>query len=129
MKKIEFSHLPAGSIVLVKEYNLWQRFKAWITRKKLKYNDAWIDPFGCSGFMFKNTFWNKVDVFTFVPKKAYSDKEKLAIFQKVLIPSITSNDPVESILKVNLVRPYTFSGTTLEELLDDNKYYSKTELK
>ena len=82
MKKIEFKNLPAGSIVLAKKYNLWDRFKAWITRKPLKYNDAWIDPFGCSGFLFQDTFWTKHNVFTFIPRKKYSHKEMLKMFEK-----------------------------------------------
>ena len=129
MKKIEFKNLPAGSIVLVKQYNLWDRFKAWITRKPLKYNDAWIDPFGCSGFLFKDTLWTKHNVFTFAPKRKYSKKEMLKVFETVLPEIIVTDDPVEALLKINLIRPNTFDGATLEELLDNNKYYTKKEVK
>lgn len=129
MKKIEFNNLPAGSIVLVKQYNLWNRFKAWLTRKELKYNDAWIDPFGHSGFLFKDTFWTKHNVFTFIPKKQYSKKEMLKLFEVILPSMLVSNDVVESLLKINLIRPNTFTGVTLEELLDNNKYYNKKEVK
>lgn len=129
MKKKEFNNLPAGSIVLVKQYNLWKRFKAWLTKKPLKYNDAWVDPFGKSGFLFKDTLWMKHDVFTFIPKKNYSKKEMMKMFTDVLVPSIACDDPVETILRINLIRPNTFKGTTLEELLDNNKYYTKNEVK
>lgn len=129
MKKKKFNNLPAGSIVLAKQYNLWERFYAWLTKKPLKYNDAWVDPFGKSGFLFKDTLWMKHDVFTFTPKKNYSKKEMLKMFEQVLVPSITCDDPVEVLLKINLIRPNTFKGTTLEELLDDNKYYTKSEVK
>lgn len=129
MKKKEFNNLPAGSIVLVKQYNLWERFYAWLKREPLKYNDAWVDPFGKSGFLFKDTLWTKHDVFTFTPKKNYSKKEMLKMFEQVLVPSITCDDPVEVLLKINLIRPNTFKGTTLEELLDNNKYYTKSEVK
>lgn len=129
MKKIEFNNLPAGSIVLVKEYTLWDRLKAWVTRKQLNYNDAWVDPFGHSGFVFQNTFWTKHNVFTFVPKKQYSKKETEKLFEKVLVPSLMSGDPVETILSINLIRPNTFKGTSLEELMDGNKYYTKSEVK
>ena len=129
MKKIEFKNLPAGSIVLVKKYNLWDRFKAWVTRKSLKYNDAWIDPFGCSGFLFQDTFWTKHNVFTFTSRKQYSRKEMVQLFMDVLPKTLLSEDPVEAVLSINLVRPDTFSGVTLEELLDNNKYYIKKEVK
>lgn len=129
MKKIRFNNLPAGSIILTKEYNLWQRFKAWLTKKPLKYNDAWIDPFGNSDFTFASTWWNKADVFVFTPIKQYSNKEKVALFEKVIGHSVVTGDPVESILMINLIRKNTFSGSTLEELLDNNKYYVKKEVK
>lgn len=129
MKKIEFNNLPAGSIVLVKQYNLWQRFKAWLTKKPLKYNDAWIDPFGHSGFLFANTCWVKHDVFTFTPKKQYSKKEMMKLFLDVLPKTYLLEDSVEALLGINLIRPNTFSGATLEELLDNNKFYNKKEVK
>lgn len=129
MKKKEFNNLPAGSIVLAKQYNLWERFYAWLKREPLKYNDAWVDPFGKSGFLFKDTLWMKHDVFTFIPKKNYSKKEMMKMFTDVLVPSIACDDPVETILRINLIRPNTFNGTTLEELLDNNKYYTKNEVK
>lgn len=128
MKKVEFNNLPAGSIVLVKKYNLWERFKAWVTKKELKYNDAWIDPFGHSGFLFKDTLWSKHDVFTFTPKKQYSKKEMSKLFELVLPATLITNDTVEALLKINLIRPNTFTGTTLEELLDNNKYYIKNKI-
>ena len=51
------------------------------------------------------------------------------MFEDVLVPGITCDDPVEVLLKINLIRPNTFKGSTLEELLDDNKYYTKSEVK
>lgn len=129
MKKIEFNNLPAGSIVLVKKYNLWERFKAWFTKKPLKYNDAWIDPFGHSGFLFQNTLWTKHNVFTFIPRKQYSKKEMTKLFVDVLPNLLLSTDPVEVLLQINQIRPNTFTGVTLEEMLDNNKYYNKTEVK
>ena len=129
MKKIEFNNLPAGSIVLVKKYNLWERFKAWFTKKPLKYNDAWIDPFGHSGFLFQNTLWTKHNVFTFTPRKQYSKKEMTKLFVDVLPNLLLSTDPVEVLLQINQIRPNTFTGVTLEEMLDNNKYYNKTEVK
>ena len=53
----------------------------------------------------------------------------LQLFETVLPAMLLSQDPTEAVLKVNLVRPNTFSGTSLEELLDDNKYYIKKEIK
>ena len=129
MKRIEFNNLPAGSIVVAKRYNLWQRFKAWLTRKPLKYNDAWIDPFGHSGFLYQDTLWTKHNVFTFTPRKQYSKKEMLKLFEQVLPNLLLVNEPVEALLMINQIRPNTFSGVTLEELLEDNKYYTKKELK
>ena len=129
MKKIEFNNLPAGSIVLVKRYNLWKRFKAWLTKKELKYNNAWIDPFGHCGFLFKDTLWIKHNVFTFTPKKQYSRKEMMKLFEIVLPKTLITDDPVEALLHINLVRKDTLSGSTLEELLDNNKYYNKKEVK
>ena len=129
MKRIEFNNLPAGSIVLVKRYNLWKRFKAWVTKKNLPYNDAWVDPFGGCNFLFVDTLWMKHDVYTFTPRKQYSRKEMTSLFETVLPAMLLSQDPTEAVLKINLIRPNTFSGVTLEELLDNNKYYTKKEVK
>lgn len=122
---IAFDNLPAGSIVLAKRYNLWQRFKSWLTGKKLNYNDVFVDPFGHSWFMFQNTFWNKWDIYSFTPKKSYSKKESIALTQLMLR---MGGDNIARLLSINLVRPNTLSGITLEELFDDNKYYNKTKV-
>lgn len=129
MKKIEVNNLPAGSIVLLKRYNLFQRLKAKLFGKELKYNDAGIDPIGNSQIIFENSFWIKNDVFVFKPKKQYGRKEIAKLFDTVLPAIILNDDPVEAILTINLVRPNTFSGSTLEELLDNNKYYVKQQVK
>lgn len=129
MKRIEFNNLTAGSIVLAKRYGLWDRFKAWLKNKPLKYNDAWIDPFGHSSFLFQDSFWVKHDVFTFTPKKQYNKKEMIKLFELVLPATLITDDVVESLLKINLIRPNTFNGCSLEELLDNNKYYIKNEVK
>ena len=129
MKKRIIDNLPAGSVVLVKSYNLWERFKAWWKKKDLPYNDGWIDPLGGAQFLYKNTFWTKHDVFTFTPKKQYSKKEMVKLFEIVLPAILTNDNPVEGLLTINLVRPETVKGKTLEELFDNNKYYVKTEVK
>ena len=129
MKETIIDNLPAGSVVLVKSYNLWDRFKAWISRKNLPYNDGWIDPFGGCMFMYKNSLWTKHNVFTFIPKKQYSKKEMVKLFETVLPAIITGTDPVEGLLTINLVRPDTLKGNTLEELFDNNKYYVKKQVK
>ena len=129
MKRIIIDNLPAGSVMLAKSYTLWERFKAWITKKNLPYNDGWIDPFGGCQFSYKNTMWTKHDVVAFAPKKQYSRKEMSKLFDIVLPAIIASNDPIEGLLTINLVRPDTLKGKTLEELFDDNKYYNKREVK
>ena len=53
----------------------------------------------------------------------------LKMFETVLPNLLLMEDPVEALLLVNQIRPKTFSGSTLEELLDDNKYYTKKEVK
>lgn len=129
MKKVIIDDLPAGSVVLVKTYNLWERFKAWVSRKNLPYNDGWIDPCGGAQFLYKNTLWKRHNVFAFVPKKQYSKKEMMKLFEIVLPAIITNNNPVEGLLTINLVRPETLKGKTLEELFDNNKYYIKSKIK
>ena len=68
-------------------------------------------------------------MFTFTPKKQYGKKEILQLFDIVLPAMLMSQDLTEAILKINLVRPNTFDGSSLEELLDGNKYYIKKEVK
>ena len=126
---MEINNLPAGSIVLVKKYNLFQRFKAWATDQELPYNDAWIDPLGNSTFLFKDTLWTKYNVFTFTPKKQYSKKEMMKVFEIVLPFMLLTNDLTESLLSINKIRPNTMKGTSLEELMDNNKYYNKSQIK
>lgn len=129
MKTITFNNLPAGSVVLAKSYNLWERLYAWVKRENLPYNDGWIDPFGRCGFCYKNTLWRRHEVFTFTPKKQYNRKEMLKLFEIVLPAIMTNNNPVEGLLTINLVRPETLKGKTLEELFDNNKYYIKNKVK
>ena len=129
MKKCEIKNLPAGSIVVAKTYSIWKRMFAKIFNKKLKYNDVWIDPFGGASFLYEDTMFYKHDVFVFKPRKQYSRKERQQLFDEVFPKLLTCSDPTEALLLINLVRPDTFKGTTLEELLDGNKYYNKTQVK
>lgn len=128
MKTIAFDNLPAGSIVLVKRYTLWQRLKAWITKKQLKYNDVFIDPFGKAFFIFSNTFWEKNNVYTFSPKKPYSKKESSRLTALLISTFQNDSNEVERLLLINLIRPNTFNGITLEELLDENRFYTKKQI-
>lgn len=129
MKKVEVNGLPAGSVVLAKTYNLWDRFKAFVCKKNLPYNDGWIDPTGGNKFLYEDTLWTKHNVFVFTPKKQYSKKEIVKLFEIVLPAILTCKEPVEGLLAINLVRPDTLKGNTLEELFDNNKYYNKKEIK
>lgn len=131
MKKIKIDNLPAGSIILVKRYSLWQRFKALFSKSPLKYNDVWMDIVGKSTFEFVDSIWKKHNITTFVPKKSYSKNEVCQLVDKLVIPTFAGSDDnlVETLLRVNLIRPNTFSGVTLEEMLDNNKYYNKKEIK
>lgn len=138
MKKIEFNDLPAGSIVAVKEYNLWERFKAKLCKKELPYNNVLIDPFGYSWFLFKNSWWVKYNVTCFIPKKQYSNKEKNKLFDNVVVPNFLQSKPIETLVSINTVRPDTFyihkqhdtkTDVTVDELLENNKYYSKYKIK
>ena len=129
MKKCEINNIPAGSIVIAKSYNRWKRLIAKLFNKKLKYNDVWIDPFGGASFLYEDSLFVKHDVWVFKPRKQYSKKEKLQLYEEVLPKLLTCEDPTEALLLINLVRPNTFSGSTLEELLDNNKYYNKTKVK
>ena len=130
MKKVQFDNLPGGSIVLVKDYTRWERFKAWIKGKELTYNEVYIDPFGGSSFLFKNGIDKKYNVFTFVPRKSYSKKEMNKLFTEVMRIDHTADDAqINMLLVINHVRPFTFVCGTLEEMLDNNKYYIKTEIK
>lgn len=128
MKTITFDNLPAGSIVLVKRYNLWQKLKAWISRKELKYTDCYIDTFGGSYFMFPRSIWNRYDIHSFIPKKKYSRKEIDKLANIVFNAILDNSDEIEQLLRINLIRPDTFKGVTFEELLEGNKYYFKKEI-
>ena len=129
MKKIEINNLPAGSLILIKRYNIFKRLYAKLFKKQLKYNEVWLDPVGNNSFEFKDTALTKHDVTTFVPKKKYSKEEIMKLFEVLLSGMLSAKDDVEAILLINLVRPKTFEGSTLEELLDNNRYYNKKELK
>jgi hypothetical protein len=51
------------------------------------------------------------------------------MFETILPNLLLMEDPVEALLMINQIRPNTFNGITLEELLEDNKYYTKKEVK
>lgn len=125
MKRFEFNNLPTGSIILIKRYNLWQRFKAFLTKKPLPYNDVFIVTSNKPSIRFDNKLFVKCDVTAFMPKKPYNKTESKKVLKTSVSSATQTSTPVEKVLLINLVRPNTFHGITLEELLENNKFYKK----
>lgn len=126
MKKIKFDGLPAGSVVLTKRYSIWKRLWAKLTKKDLPYNMAYVDPFGESMFIIKDGLCYRYNVVAFIPKKNYSKQESAKLLEHI---NLFAEDPAEMVLGINLVRPKTLVGATLEEMFEDNKYYTKKVMK
>lgn len=125
MKRIEFDNMPAGTVVLFKKYSLWKRFMAKLKNEQLPYNGILVDPFGDSTFVFIRGWFYRYDVFAFTPKKPYSKKEASRLLRDLDL----FGDPEEVALSINLVRPNTLTGVTLEEMFENNKYYNKQQMK
>lgn len=120
MKKFNLKH---GSVLLWKDYNVFKRFWAWLTGKKLPYN-RWML---WNSVMDNACFLNMTSPKAYELVKPYNNKElkKLENFAtKTSISEVIVEDDLKLI--INCIRPNTIDvngGTIDGDWLAGNKYY------
>ena len=114
---------PAGTLILVKKYSLWNRFKHWICKKQRLYNG--IKAIGSSRQLVVRNYDLIVnDYFLYIPKKRYTKKEEEK-FHKLIHECETVND---YLTLVNIIRPDTVVVNGNLDQFKSNKYYTEVFL-
>lgn len=131
---IMFKSIVPGSILIYKQYNIFQRLWAKLTNKELKYNRAILF---LSNIELMNTLSRYSEAILLEPKKSYNKAEQSIL--KVEIEKLTDeNEPYTVEFKnkgihnlvniVNNTRSKTFSTVTEFDDLLNNKYYNAESL-
>lgn len=131
---IMFKSVVPGSILVYKQYNIFQRLWAKLTNKELKYNRAILFP---SNIELMNTLSRYSEAVLLEPKKPYNKAEQSVI--KLEIEKLTDeselytvefkNKGIHNLVNiVNSARSKTFSTVTKFDDLLNNKYYNAESL-
>ena len=131
---IMFKSIVPGSILIYKQYNIFQRLWAKLTNKELKYNRAILFP---SNIELMNTLSRYSEAVLLEPKKPYNKAEQSVI--KLEIEKLTDenelytvefkNKGIHNLVNiVNSARSKTFSTVTKFDDLLNNKYYNAESL-
>lgn len=125
---IDYITIKAGSILLWKEYNFFKRLWSKLTKKSLPYNRMALFVEGCDYIGDPEK-----DCVLLELKKNYNKKEinKLAILVDDNYFEYFGTNVADLCTTLNLIRPNTFKNncTTIQELLEENKYYTVKNLK
>ena len=105
--------VPAGAILVWKDYNIFKKLWSWITKKELPYNKIKI-LLEDTEFIFKD----RLNFAAITPKKKYSNAEKIE-----LLGSADNSTVVGITSIINKIRPHTFDNTLTITSLLRNKYY------
>ena len=127
---IMFKSIVPGSILIYKQYNIFQRLWAKLTNKELKYNRAILFP---SNIELMNTLSRYSEAILLEPKKSYNKAEQSIM--KLEIEKLTDenelytvefkNKGIHNLVNiVNNTRSKTFSTVTEFDDLLNNKYYN-----
>lgn len=131
---IMFKSIVPGSILIYKQYNIFQRLWAKLTNKELKYNRAILFP---SNIELMNTLSRYSEAILLEPKKSYNKAEQSIM--KLEIEKLTDenelytvefkNKGIHNLVNiVNNTRSKTFSTVTKFDDLLNNKYYNAESL-
>lgn len=131
---IMFKSIVPGSILIYKQYNIFQRLWAKLTNKELKYNRAILFP---SNIELVNTLSRYSEAILLKPKKSYNKAEQSIM--KLEIEKLTDenelytvefkNKGIHNLVNiVNNTRSKTFSTVTKFDDLLNNKYYNAESL-
>lgn len=129
-----FKSIVPGSILIYKQYNIFQRLWAKLTNKELKYNRAILFP---SNIELMNTLSRYSEAILLEPKKSYNKAEQSIM--KLEIEKLTDenelytvefkNKGIHNLVNiVNNTRSKTFSTVTKFDDLLNNKYYNAESL-
>lgn len=112
-----YKKYPAGSLIVVKKYNLWKRF-LWLFKKgRRPYNSLFIlTKESCIGLSKINKF--KYDYHLFIPIKPYTKKEILLL--KSLMKSCESIE--DYLTAINIVRPDSVNTENLDDIRNNINY-------
>lgn len=112
-----YKKYPAGSLIVIKKYNLWKRF-LWLFKKgRRPYNSLFIlTKESCIGLSKINKF--KYDYHLFIPVKPYTRKEILLL--KSLMKSCESIE--DYLTAINIVRPGSVNTENLDDIRNNANY-------
>lgn len=114
--------IPAGSIIMWKNYNIFKRLWYKLRNKRLPYNSFDIWNVTCP-----LTIPNALKFLDFViysPIKPYTPKETFKLFDATYVKYEDCEDEQTIVKIVNDIRKNTINTNSLESL-SNNKYYYK----
>lgn len=111
--------VKGGSIILWKNYNIFERLWSRITRKQLKYNNCILFPTNMDIVGPK-----RLSKFTVLePIKPYTKKELFKL--RTLVSPFGETNLQDIKLIINNIRPNTFQGTETFTGVANNTYYKQ----
>lgn len=114
--------IPAGSIMMRKDYNIFKRLWYKLRNKRLPYNSFNIWDMACP-LIIPNTS-KFLDFVIYSPIKPYSSKEILKLLDAIYIQHEDCGDEQTIVKIVNDIRKNTINTNSLESL-SNNQYYYK----
>ena len=114
--------IPAGSIAIWKNYNIFKRLWYKLRNKRLPYNSFYI--WNITGSIALPNFLKFSDFVIYSPIKPYSSKQIFKLLDAIYVQYEDCEDEQTIIKIVNDIRKNTINTNSLESL-SNNKYYYK----
>lgn len=114
--------IPAGSIMMWKNYNIFKRLWYKLRNKRLPYNSFYI--WDMTGPIAIPNFVKFSDLIIYSPIKPYSSKQIFKLLDATYVQHADCEDEQTIIDIVNDIRKNTINTNSLESL-SNNQYYYK----
>lgn len=114
--------IPAGSIMMWKNYNIFKRLWYKLRNKRLPYNSFYI--WDMTGPIAIPNFVKFSDLVIYSPIKPYSSKQIFKLLDATYVQQVDCEDEQTIINIVNDIRKNTINTNSLESL-SNNQYYYK----
>ena len=115
--------IPAGSIIMWKDYNIFKKLWYKLRNKRLPYNSFYIWNM-TSSITIPNYFLKFSDFVIYSPIKPYSSKQVFKLLDATYVQHENCEDEQTIIKIVNSIRNNTIKTNSLESL-SNNQYYYK----
>lgn len=114
--------IPAGSIIMWKNYNIFKILWHKLRNKRLPYNSFYIWDMTCP--LIVPNFFKFSDFVIYSPIKPYSSKQTFKLLDAMRVQCEDCEDEQTIINIVNDIRKNTINTNSLESL-SNNQYYYK----